>query len=152
MVRCSAYERDLANSRSSLIAQPTRWRGKGWWSVGSQPAVDGAPSTDPVVGFGPAGGFIFQKSFVELFMSTSDKDRLTQRIDALGPNAQITYFAGNAKGDFASNLGEAKRIPSHGPFFRARKLYSQRLSKGKVSRLGEMKRLKFGRNGRCCSQ
>ncbi|KAJ9475873.1 Methylenetetrahydrofolate reductase 1 [Pseudozyma hubeiensis] len=80
--------------------------GKGWWSVGSQPAVDGAPSTDPVVGFGPPGGFIFQKSFIELFMSTSDKDHLVSRIDALGANAQITYFAGNARGDFQSNLGD----------------------------------------------
>ncbi|SPO31579.1 related to MET12 - methylenetetrahydrofolate reductase [Ustilago trichophora] len=80
--------------------------GKSWWSVGSQPAVDGAPSTDPTVGFGPPGGFIFQKAFVELFMSTEDKDALISRIDALGPNSQVTYFAGNAKGEFASNLGE----------------------------------------------
>lgn len=82
--------------------------GKGWWSVGSQPAVDGAPSTDPIVGFGPAGGFVFQKAFVELFMSTTDKDALLSRIDKLGPNAQVTYFAGNANGDFASNLGEGE--------------------------------------------
>ncbi|SOV09556.1 related to MET12 - methylenetetrahydrofolate reductase [Ustilago sp. UG-2017a] len=82
--------------------------GKGWWSVGSQPAVDGAPSTDPTVGFGPPGGFVFQKAFVELFMSAADKDRLISRIDSLGPNAQITYFAGNAKGDFASNLGDGE--------------------------------------------
>ncbi len=79
--------------------------GKGWWSVGSQPAIDGAPSTDPVVGFGPSGGFIFQKAFVELFMSASDKDALVEAIDAMGPHAQYTYFAGNARGDFVSNLG-----------------------------------------------
>ncbi|PWY99146.1 methylenetetrahydrofolate reduct [Testicularia cyperi] len=80
--------------------------GKGWWSVGSQPAVDGAPSTDAVVGFGPPGGFVFQKSFVELFMSSSDKDELISRIEALGINSQVTYFAGNASGEFCSNLAE----------------------------------------------
>jgi methylenetetrahydrofolate reductase (NADPH) len=82
--------------------------GKGWWSVGSQPAIDGAPSTDPVVGFGPSGGFIFQKAFVELFMSASDKDALVEAIDVMGPHAQYTYFAGNARGDFVSNLAEGE--------------------------------------------
>ncbi|SPO48687.1 related to MET12 - methylenetetrahydrofolate reductase [Moesziomyces antarcticus] len=86
----------------------TRDAGKGWWSVGSQPAIDGAPSTDPVVGFGPAGGFIFQKAFVELFMSGSDKDALVEAIDAMGPHAQYTYFAGNTRGDFVSNLAEGE--------------------------------------------
>lgn len=31
------------------------------WTVGSQPAVDGVPSTDDVFGWGPKGGYIFQK-------------------------------------------------------------------------------------------
>lgn len=99
-------------SLNRLAETPDAQGGKGWWSVGSQPAVDGAPSTDPTVGFGPPGGFVFQKSFVELFMSTADKDRLVSRIDALGSNAQITYFAGNAKGEFQSNLadGEANTV------------------------------------------
>lgn len=95
------------NRLSDSTSDPAQG-GKGWWSVGSQPAVDGAPSTDPTVGFGPPGGFIFQKAFVELFMSASDKDRLISRIDSLGPNAQVTYFAGNAKGDFQSNLGDGE--------------------------------------------
>lgn len=82
--------------------------GKGWWSVGSQPAVDGAPSTDPIVGFGPPGGFVFQKSFVELFMSATDKTALLSKIDSIGTNTQITYFAGNARGEFQSNLGDGE--------------------------------------------
>ena len=98
--------RDHLLSLNRLAENASQSAGKGWWSVGSQPAVDGAPSTDPIVGFGPPGGFVFQKSFVELFMSSSDKDRLVARIDALGASAPITYFAGNAKGDFQSNLGD----------------------------------------------
>jgi methylenetetrahydrofolate reductase (NADPH) len=34
---------------------------KGWWTVASQPAVDGVPSTHSVFGWGPKSGFVFQK-------------------------------------------------------------------------------------------
>jgi hypothetical protein len=33
----------------------------GLWTVGSQPSVNGAPSADPVFGWGPAGGYVYQK-------------------------------------------------------------------------------------------
>ena len=46
--------------------------GRGWWSVASQPAVDGVGSGDQVFGWGPKGGFVFQKAFVELFVPTKD--------------------------------------------------------------------------------
>lgn len=35
--------------------------GKGWWTVGSQPAVDGVSSADPTYGFGPGNGYVYQK-------------------------------------------------------------------------------------------
>ena len=79
----------------------------GWWSVGSQPAVDGAPSSDPTFGFGPKGGFVFQKAFVELFVSAADKDRIVSLIKQDETN-QITYFAGNRQGEFESNLDEGE--------------------------------------------
>lgn len=34
---------------------------KGWWTVASQPAVNGVHSTDEVFGWGPKNGFVFQK-------------------------------------------------------------------------------------------
>lgn len=34
---------------------------KGWWTVASQPAVNGVPSTDEIYGWGPKKGFVFQK-------------------------------------------------------------------------------------------
>lgn len=33
----------------------------GRWTVGSQPAVDGIQSGDDVFGWGPKGGYVFQK-------------------------------------------------------------------------------------------
>lgn len=78
--------------------------GRGWWTVGSQPAADGVPSTDSTFGFGPAGGFIFQKAFVELFVGDDDKKRLIERI---AHDPRVTYFAGTADPDsFETNVTE----------------------------------------------
>src|SRR5271154_7096608 len=44
----------------------------GRWTVGSQPVVDGVESGDEVFGWGPKGGYIFQKAFIEFF--TSEKE------------------------------------------------------------------------------
>lgn len=45
---------------------------RGWWTIASQPAVDGVSSDDAVFGWGPRGGFVFQKAFVELFIPERD--------------------------------------------------------------------------------
>lgn len=34
---------------------------KGWWTVASQPAVNGMKSTDKIFGWGPKNGYVFQK-------------------------------------------------------------------------------------------
>lgn len=34
---------------------------RGVLTINSQPNINGKPSTDPVVGWGPAGGYVFQK-------------------------------------------------------------------------------------------
>ena len=71
---------------------------KGWWTVASQPAVNGVKSTDPVFGWGPKNGFVFQKPFVEFFLPAADWKRLRRSLEE---DEQVTYFAGNAAGDFA---------------------------------------------------
>ncbi|WFD31484.1 methylenetetrahydrofolate reductase [NAD(P)H] [Malassezia sp. CBS 17886] len=77
--------------------------GRGWWTVGSQPAVDGMDSSDATFGFGPRGGYIFQKAFVELFVTEADKDRLVRAIDAA--QVPVTYFAGYSDPDsFETNV------------------------------------------------
>lgn len=65
-----------------------------WWTVGSQPAVDGAPSSDEVVGWGPRNGHVFQKGFVEFFCGPDDVERLEQKIEAEG-KGWVSWFAGN---------------------------------------------------------
>ncbi|KAM3417398.1 hypothetical protein BST61_g5647 [Cercospora zeina] len=86
---------------------------KGWWTVASQPAVNGIRSTDPVFGWGPRNGFIFQKPFVEFFVPSDEWQKLQSR---LIENPQITYFAGNSKHDFVSNDAESVNPVTWGTF------------------------------------
>jgi methylenetetrahydrofolate reductase (NADPH) len=78
---------------------------KHWWTVGSQPAVDGAPSSDKTYGFGPPGGHVYQKAFVEFFAPRRDVEELIER---MGPTAAsgITYYASNRAGEFRTNMAQ----------------------------------------------
>jgi len=84
----------------------TKLNQKGWWTVGSQPAVDGARSDDPAVGFGPAGGWVYQKAFVEFFAPPEDVERLAARLGngAEGEGLVCKFFAGNKKGEWKTNM------------------------------------------------
>ncbi|KAI5952475.1 MET12 [Candida jiufengensis] len=72
---------------------------KGWFSVASQPAVNGCKSTDNIFGWGPPNGIIYQKSFVELFIPKKDWEQLKPQLDE-----STTFYAGNNKGEIESNL------------------------------------------------
>ncbi len=88
------------SSESSLILphlialnSPT----KRWWTVGSQPAVDGARSEDPVHGWGPKGGWVFQKAFVEFFVeSEEDVQAIKKNVEKKG-KGWVSFYAGNRK-------------------------------------------------------
>ena len=77
---------------------------KGYWTIASQPAVDGLPSTHSIHGWGPPGGFVFQKAFVEFFVSASTfHTTLRPHLDHLHKSGEISYYAGNAAGAFHSS-------------------------------------------------
>jgi methylenetetrahydrofolate reductase (NADPH) len=64
------------------------------WTVGSQPAVDSARSDDAVHGWGPTGGYVFQKAFVEFFVPAQEVERLEERLKRTN-NEQISMYAAN---------------------------------------------------------
>lgn len=64
--------------------------------MGSQPAVDGANSSDDVVGWGPRAGYVFQKCFVEFFCSEEDVSAIEQKVQDKGKD-NVHYFASNYK-------------------------------------------------------
>ncbi|KAK7057395.1 methylenetetrahydrofolate reductase [Favolaschia claudopus] len=81
---------------------------RGWWTVGSQPAIDGASSSDEVVGWGPRSGYVFQKGFVEFFCDQVDVDVIERRVQEHG-KGWVHWFAGNKNGDCRSNVPENGR-------------------------------------------
>ncbi len=79
-------------------------RRKGYWTIASQPAVDGLPSIHSIHGWGPPGGFVFQKAFVEFFVPASAfTTKLQPHLDHLQKEGEISYYAGNAAGVFQSS-------------------------------------------------
>ncbi|KAL4886275.1 methylenetetrahydrofolate reductase-domain-containing protein [Aspergillus karnatakaensis] len=78
---------------------------KGWWTLASQPAVNGVRSDHPVFGWGPPGeGFVFQKPFVEFFCPTSDFTKTLKPVLQQHGHEKLAWFATNVKGDFESSL------------------------------------------------
>ncbi|KAG5353107.1 hypothetical protein C0989_010311 [Termitomyces sp. Mn162] len=69
---------------------------RGWWTVGSQPAVDSASSADEVFGWGPRSGYVFQKGFVEFFCTVEDVDAIERRVEERG-EGWVHWFAGDVK-------------------------------------------------------
>jgi len=64
---------------------------KGWWTLASQPAVNGAKSSDETFGWGPKGGYVFQKAFVEFFISSEDWSALKEKLDK---SEDVSYYGG----------------------------------------------------------
>lgn len=93
------FNAETATIKDQLLALNSR----GWWTVASQPAVNGLRSTDPTFGWGPANGFVFQKAFVEFFTPTSDWRRLHEKLSSPEMADKVWFYAANAEGDFVSS-------------------------------------------------
>ncbi|KAH4061945.1 methylenetetrahydrofolate reductase [Parastagonospora nodorum] len=106
-------EQGLSPETSTIAKQLLALNTKGWWTVASQPAVNGVRSTDPVFGWGPKNGYVFQKPFVEFFLPAAEFHALRTRLDA---HDQVTYFAGNANGDFEASSEESVNPVTWGTF------------------------------------
>ncbi|KAG6833067.1 hypothetical protein H0H87_011811 [Tephrocybe sp. NHM501043] len=81
---------------------------RGWWTVGSQPAVDGASSNDEVFGWGPRYGYVFQKGFVEFFCNAEEVDAIEKIVEERG-KGWVHWFAGDVKGECRGNVPEGDR-------------------------------------------
>ncbi|PQE28080.1 methylenetetrahydrofolate reductase protein [Rutstroemia sp. NJR-2017a WRK4] len=96
-------EEGLNEETNSIKKQLLGLNKKGWWTVASQPAVNGVRSSDPIFGWGPKNGFVFQKAFVELFIPASDWKTLHSKLTSLELCDTVSFYASNAKGDFVSS-------------------------------------------------
>ena len=84
----------LSEESQVILPQLEKLTKRGWWTVGSQPAADGVKSTDPVFGWGPPGGYVYQKAFVEFFAPEADVERIISKVESEG-KGWLDYFAIN---------------------------------------------------------
>lgn len=75
---------------------------KGYWTLASQPAVDGVKSDHAVFGWGPKGeGFVYQKAFVEFFCPRDAWPPLKQKlVDA--SEEDVSWMVVDHNGTFES--------------------------------------------------
>ncbi|KAF8937007.1 hypothetical protein BGZ58_003381 [Dissophora ornata] len=83
----------------------------GYLTINSQPAVNGARSDDKVYGWGPKGGYVYQKrahvcifqAYLEFFVAPEKFSILRQRLQEYPRFSKFTFNAVNKSGDlFAS--------------------------------------------------
>lgn len=96
-----------------ISEQLTKLNASGFLTINSQPQIDSLPSSDPVNGWGGAGGFISQKAYLEFFTSKENLDRLLSSIDQ---HPSITFQAVNREGNMLSNTGEGVNAVTWGVF------------------------------------
>ena len=87
-------EEKLQTESDAIGQRLTDINQRGYWTVSSQPAVNGVSSQDPIYGWGPKGGYVYQKAFIEFFVSDVQIDGLLKR---LSQEDAITYYATNQK-------------------------------------------------------
>ncbi|EYU36618.1 hypothetical protein MIMGU_mgv1a003262mg [Erythranthe guttata] len=76
---------------------------KGFLTINSQPAVNGARSDSPSVGWGGPGGYVYQKAYLEFFCS---KDSLNALVNNCKLFPSLTYMAVNKEGNWISNANK----------------------------------------------
>ena len=78
--------------------------GRGFWTLASQPAVNGVKSDDKVFGWGPPGeGFVFQKAFVEFFVSRQVWEKELKPLLQEHGEDEMTWLKTDSRGDFESS-------------------------------------------------
>ncbi|XP_055966914.1 methylenetetrahydrofolate reductase (NADPH) [Sorex fumeus] len=91
----------LAPETDLLKEQLLRVNRRGLLTINSQPPVNGRPSSDPVVGWGPSGGYVFQKAYLEFFTSRETVQALLQVLKKY--ELRVNYHIVDVKGENITN-------------------------------------------------
>merc|ERR1711985_28484 len=89
-----------AKETNFIAKQLIKMNDLGLVTINSQPRVNASLSTDPYVGWGPSGGFVYQKAYCEFFCS---KETLDKIIAAMGKGT-FSYMAVNKEGKKIGNV------------------------------------------------
>ncbi|KAI9218612.1 methylenetetrahydrofolate reductase-domain-containing protein [Blastocladiella britannica] len=84
-------DQPLAGESLLIRDQLERVNRLGFLTINSQPPVDGKPSSDPVVGWGPKNGWVYQKAYLEFFISPAALEALLAHLAKVDKDGIITY-------------------------------------------------------------
>ena len=93
-------EAPINSEADSLKDDLIELNSRGLLTINSQPAVDGAKSSDPTYGWGPKNGYVYQKAYLEVLVSPVLIETLVMRMDQ---DPDITYYAVNNSGELQTN-------------------------------------------------
>lgn len=97
LVRLPWSETEELSTETSLIVVPLVWMNRnGLLTINSQPRVNAAPSSDVTVGWGGAGGYVYQKAYVEFF---AKKEKVDMLFEAAKDFPSLTIYAAMADSD-----------------------------------------------------
>lgn len=94
-----------ANESSFISKTLIRYNRLHMLTINSQPRVNASLSTDPYVGWGPANGFVYQKAYVEFFISPENLEKLIAGIQ-VEKLRSLSYTAVNQAGQVRSNVDD----------------------------------------------
>lgn len=93
-------DQPLAEESNIIREQLAYINSLGYLTINSQPAVNGVRSDHKIFGWGPKNGYVYQKAYLEVFISPTQLDALISRIER---DSNITYYAVNKQGDLKTN-------------------------------------------------
>ncbi|CCU81478.1 hypothetical protein BGHDH14_bgh01143 [Blumeria hordei DH14] len=96
-------EDDLCHESEAIKVPLRALNRKGWWTVASQPPVNGISSQHPIFGWGPPRGFVFQKAFIEFFLPSAAWSALRAKLESSSIAPDVSWYACNAHNVFKSS-------------------------------------------------
>ncbi|XP_036204265.1 methylenetetrahydrofolate reductase isoform X4 [Myotis myotis] len=104
-VTCLPWNDEPLAAETSLMKEELlRVNRQGILTINSQPNINGKPSSDPVVGWGPSGGYVFQKAYLEFFTSRETVGALLQVLKKY--EQRVNYHIVDVKGENITNAPE----------------------------------------------
>ncbi|KUJ06282.1 methylenetetrahydrofolate reduct [Mollisia scopiformis] len=106
-------EAPITNEADIIKADLISLNQRGFLTINSQPAVDGVKSSDPVYGWGPRNGYVYQKAYLELLVPPNLIGELIARIER---DPELTYYAVSKASPLKTNSADGPNAVTWGVF------------------------------------
>jgi len=103
LVKClpwNDYEIELDGETSLIKDKLISFNQRGILTINSQPNANAKPSEDKVLGWGDRGGFVFQKAYLEFFVSRRYESKLFETLALKEFSQRVNYHVVNHDGSF----------------------------------------------------